>query len=336
QGDLEDKILKKNIPGKYTWWEKDSDEEGETARADWVDREASDPEREMTEMEKQKKWVDNDCPEPIRRTIMARQEKERARTGVKGVLADFDAWKLSADAEDLIAKEYRAAMLKRMTEGHTVPGSLAATTTTTTTTGDGSDGSDDDDDDDDEGFLGSYRRRRLEQLKATAGRPQFGQIVEAERSTFVSAVDTEDPRTSVVVHLYEPYIDACRRMNRFLEVLATKQPTVKFLRLRSSAAEGGDYDPVALPTLLLYRAGEVVGCMTRVTDDIGENFTQEDVEWLLQEHDVFEALQNPQVSGAGAGEAGEGAAGGVHGMSTGRGRREDGLADSDDDAGNDS
>ena len=74
----------------------------------------------------------------------------------------------------------------------------------------------------------------------------------------------------------------------FPKVLAAKQPTVKFLRLRSSAAEGGDYDPVALPTLLLYRAGEVVGCMTRVTDDIGENFTQEDVEWLLQEHDVFE------------------------------------------------
>lgn len=63
---------------------------------------------------------------------------------------------------------------------------------------------------------------------------------------------------------------------------------MKFLRLRSSASEGGDYDPVALPTLLLYRAGEVVGCMTRVTDDIGENFTQEDVEWLLQDHDVFE------------------------------------------------
>ena len=78
--------------------------------------------------------------------------------------------------------------------------------------------SDDDDDDDDGGFLGSYRRRRLEQLKAAAGRPQFGQIQEAERSNFVSAVDTEDPRTSVVVHLYEPYIGACRRMNRFLEV----------------------------------------------------------------------------------------------------------------------
>ncbi|CAM9158594.1 unnamed protein product [Hapterophycus canaliculatus] len=375
QGDIEDKILKKNIPGKYTWWEKDSDEEGAEARADWVDREASDPEKEMTEMEKQKKWVDNDCPEPIRRTIMARQEKERARTGVKGVLADFDAWKLSADAEDLIAKEYRAAMLKRMTEGHTIPGS-AATNTAAASTGD----SDEDEDEEDEGFLGSYRRRRLEQLKATAGKPQFGQIAEADRATFVSAVDTVDPRTNVVVHLYEPYIAACRRMNRFLEVrlvccleillcgfkgaawaevagddvhialalyryspltvvsftavsankvLAAKQPTVKFLRLRSSAAEGGDYDPVALPTLLVYKAGEVVGCITRVTDDIGETFTQEDVEWLLQEHDVFEAVQKSEAAGAG------GAAGGVHEMSTGRDRRDIGLEDSDDDGDDD-
>ena len=79
-------------------------------------------------------------------------------------------------------------------------------------------------------------------------------------------------------------------------MLATKQPTVKFLRLRTSAADES-YDPIALPTLLLYRAGEVIGCMTRVTEDIGESFTLDDVEWLLQEHDVFEvcAAGDPQV-----------------------------------------
>lgn len=71
------------------------------------------------------------------------------------------------------------------------------------------------------------------------------------------------------------------------KVLASKHPTVKFLRLRSSAADSS-YDPIALPTLLLYRAGEVIGCMTRVTDDIGESFTLDDVEWLLQEKDAFE------------------------------------------------
>ena len=71
--------MKKNIPGKYTTWERDSDEEGSKARAEWFDPDASDPEKEMTEMEKQKKWIDADCPEPVRRTIMARQEKVSVR-----------------------------------------------------------------------------------------------------------------------------------------------------------------------------------------------------------------------------------------------------------------
>jgi hypothetical protein len=72
---LEDKILKQNIPGKYTWWDKDSDEVGPGARAEWLDPDESDPEKEMTELEKQKKWVESDCPETVRRTIMARQAK---------------------------------------------------------------------------------------------------------------------------------------------------------------------------------------------------------------------------------------------------------------------
>lgn len=78
-----------------------------------MDREASDPEKEMTELEKQKKWVETECPEPIRRTIMAREEKERARTGVKGVLADFDAWKLSADAGERRAMRYDSRCVLR-------------------------------------------------------------------------------------------------------------------------------------------------------------------------------------------------------------------------------
>lgn len=108
-------------------------------------------------------------------------------------------------------------MLKRMTEGHVVQGSaLAPPTESQADIGDEEE--EDEEDACDEEFLGSYRRRRLEQLKASAGRPHFGQIREADRGSFVSEVDTEDPRTCVVVHLYEPYIGACGRLNRFLEV----------------------------------------------------------------------------------------------------------------------
>ena len=111
-------------------------------------------------------------------------------------------------------------MLKRMTEGHIVPGS--APPPSEESPGGGGDDDEEEGDEEnagDEEFLGSYRRRRLEQLKASAGRPHFGQIRETDRTSFVSEVDTEDPRTFVVVHLYEPYIGACGRMNRFLEVI---------------------------------------------------------------------------------------------------------------------
>ncbi|CAM9401516.1 unnamed protein product [Choristocarpus tenellus] len=178
-------------------------------------------------------------------------------------------------------------MLQRMARGHRLEEVAQEGTMVGLSVEGGGDSSDDDNDD--ENFLQRYRERRLQQLKVSTGRPQFGQIREVERGDFVLAVDIEDPRTCVVVHLYEPYVAACVRMNRYLEVLACRKPLVKFLRMRSSAADG-DYDPVALPTLLLYRNREVVGCVTRVTDDLGEFFTQEDVEWLLQEHDVFETL----------------------------------------------
>ena len=38
---LEDKILRQNIPGRYSGWDKDDDEEGPRSRAEWGDNDAS-------------------------------------------------------------------------------------------------------------------------------------------------------------------------------------------------------------------------------------------------------------------------------------------------------
>ncbi|KAG5176263.1 thioredoxin-like protein [Tribonema minus] len=292
---LEDQILKQNIPGKYSWWEKDTDEAGPKARAEWFDPDASDPEQELTELEKQKKWVEADCPDPVRRTIMARAEKERARTGVKGVLADHAAYQASEMADHQLQQQYRAAALQRMAGGHVVANS--APHFVPKTDPDAEDG-DDDEDGDLNDFLSEYRKQRLLELQASAHRPIFGQIQEASRGDFVEQVDNVDPRCYVVVHLYEPYIKACQAMNRHLEVLAREYPSVKFLRMLSGDVSGGDeegYDPVALPTLMVYRAKEIVACFTRVTDDLGDTFTKSDVEWLLQEINIFEAVAPQQA-----------------------------------------
>jgi Phosducin len=103
------------------------------------------------------------------------------------------------------------------------------------------------------------------ELQAGSNRPQYGQIKEVTRSEFVTEIDAVDPRSFVVVHLYEPYIKACQAMNRYLEVLAREQPTVKFIRMLSAEADQEDgYDHVALPTLMIYKAKDVSGNCSKV------------------------------------------------------------------------
>ncbi|CAM9940217.1 unnamed protein product [Phaeothamnion confervicola] len=295
--DLEEQLLKKNIPGKYSWWDPDDDEVGPNARTDWLDPDASDPEQDMSEVDRQRKFVEADVPEPVRRSIMAGEaERQRgvaktaAKTGPKGVLNDYRAAKAAESAQRQMDREYREAALRRIAEGCRIPveDPLAAVAA------DAASAAEEEAEDE---FLRRNRATRLAQLRAAADRPQFGAVREVDRSEFVGAVDAVDARTHVVVHVYEPYVRACQRLNRHLELLCRRLPevtlsirsfafgfafcclhpscfafSVKFLRLLSTAADA-DYDPVALPTLLVYRRGEVVACVTRITDDLGDEFT---------------------------------------------------------------
>lgn len=73
---------------------------------------------------------------------------------------------------------------------------------------------------------------------------------------FLDAVDKEDARVYVVVHLYEHCIKECGRVNAYLEILARRHAHTKFLRMVASTAKK-DLDPIALPMLVIYRKGEV-------------------------------------------------------------------------------
>lgn len=286
--DLEEQILKRNVPGKCSWWDKDSDEEGKSKRCNWLDPDASDPEQEMSEMDRQRRFVEAEVPDPIRRSVMANREKERARTGVKGVLADHAAYTDAVLADDKLQKEYREAALWRMAEGARYTSAPASAPSAVVNR------DDDEEDEDDpilDDFLQQYRKQRLLELQSTSTLPVFGQIKEVCRKDFITEVDEVDPRCYVVVHVYEGYVKSCQLMNRHLEALARQKQSVKFLRMLSSEVDPDNgYDAVALPTIMIYRAKELVACLTRVTDDLGEAFTLADVEWLLQEQNVFEAI----------------------------------------------
>jgi len=91
---LEDKMLRKNIAGRYSTWEKDSDEEGPSSRTEWR--------KESNESHFSKKCtVDRASLSPPRHAVNG-----RGRAGPKGVLEDYrehlevNAMAIAAEAEE--------------------------------------------------------------------------------------------------------------------------------------------------------------------------------------------------------------------------------------------
>eukprot|EP00521_Asterionellopsis_glacialis_P006128 CAMPEP_0195282826 /NCGR_PEP_ID=MMETSP0707-20130614/1577_1 /TAXON_ID=33640 /ORGANISM="Asterionellopsis glacialis, Strain CCMP134" /LENGTH=210 /DNA_ID=CAMNT_0040341877 /DNA_START=68 /DNA_END=700 /DNA_ORIENTATION=+ len=112
-------------------------------------------------------------------------------------------------------------------------------------------------------------------------KPMFGSVEEVDALEYISAIDETDPETYVVVHLYEPFIPACRMLNQHWDVLARSLAHVRFLRLRGSTASK-TLDPIGLPSVVIYKDGQLLCNLTPVTSDLPENFKATDVHWLLK------------------------------------------------------
>jgi hypothetical protein len=300
--DLEDKILKKNIPGKYTWWDKDSDEEGEKERV--IENDNDEPltdeqiaEKKMTDMQKVQKWEEVDMPKPLQIAAlnnMRGTQAGAAHTGPKGVLADYKQAKKDMELQYEIDQQYKEMLIEKVSNGvHMMPGetSISAATMNAIAAAEVRRDQEDqsglkgtvekDDAAEDEEFLKSYRDTRLSQLKYSTNHPTFGEIRECDPFEFTDEVDNADPRAFVVVHMYEPYIDDCKKINRLLESLARKMSWCKFLRLHCFKANP-NFDVIALPVIMVYKGGELVENWVKVTDDLPPDFGLDDIQWLLE------------------------------------------------------
>ncbi|ORY82793.1 thioredoxin-like protein, partial [Neocallimastix californiae] len=137
---------------------------------------------------------------------------------------------------------------------------------------------------DDDEFMIQYRQKRLMELKRIAGRTRFGQLMQIGVDQYVDAIDKEDSRTAVIMHLFQPHNEQCKLMNQYLMILAEKYRLAKFLCIISTEADP-NFDEIALPTLLCYRNKELVANLVRVTDELtlmdNGMFDIEDLEKLL-------------------------------------------------------
>jgi hypothetical protein len=291
--DLEDKILKKNIPGKYTWWE---EEERDMYGQVYTDSECSDEEAGMSEMQKVQKWEKAEMPKPLQMTALANLRATQSgakHTGPKGVIEDHKQAKKQMELNYEIEQQYKEALVEAISNGvHLLPGQKSISANAVkeemrraNLQRDDSDVENDEEEDYD--FLEQYREERLKQMRYATHFPIFGEIKEVDPFEFVDEVDNEDPRVAVIVHMYEPYIKACKDINKMLEVLARRMPFAKFLRLHAHKANA-NFDPIGLPVIMVHRGGELIHNFTRVTDDLPPDFKEDDVMWLLENAGVVD------------------------------------------------
>ncbi|EJD51142.1 thioredoxin-like protein [Auricularia subglabra TFB-10046 SS5] len=155
---------------------------------------------------------------------------------------------------------------------------------------------------------------------------RFGHLREVGAAGFVGAVEDEARGTWVVVHIYDEGLDRCSRLDSALVDLARRHPQTKFLRARAAALgfaslsngkskskkrttkigaldsdsededegdseEEDDVDVDMLPTMLVYRDGDLVHNWVRVDWEV----KIDDIEELLSKHNIIQTVDRPLV-----------------------------------------
>lgn len=140
-----------------------------------------------------------------------------------------------------------------------------------------------------EEVLQEFQRKRLAEITSKLGKPgHFGQLLDLkDGDQFLQAVEDQS-NSLVLVHIYENRVAACRCMNECLDRLARDIPFVKFCKiLSSSAGVSAQFKKMALPALIAYKAGQVIGNFVRMSDELGDEFFDSDVENFLIENGVL-------------------------------------------------
>lgn len=139
-------------------------------------------------------------------------------------------------------------------------------------------------------FLIQFQKKRMQEMLEMSGMlRKFGELISLNnKDEFLQAVDAEHKNVTVVIHVYEEKFRACKTMNSCLNELAQEYPCVKFCKILSTIAGlSKNFRVSALPTLLIYKNGNVIGNFIRLNDEFGDEFFSSDVESFLLENSML-------------------------------------------------
>uniref|UniRef100_A0A8D0BDF4 Phosducin like 2 n=1 Tax=Salvator merianae TaxID=96440 RepID=A0A8D0BDF4_SALMN len=128
----------------------------------------------------------------------------------------------------------------------------------------------------------TYRKQRLQELKSLQKRQQYGELKEISGDQYVKEVTNAPKDVWVVIHLYRMSIPMCRVINQHLNLLATKFPETKIVKAAANSCIENYHDS-CLPTLFVYKNGEIKGKFIGIRECGGTQLTVEELEWKLAE-----------------------------------------------------
>lgn len=137
-------------------------------------------------------------------------------------------------------------------------------------------------------FLLEFQKRRMKEMLEHSGvLKRFGNLISLNTADdFLKAIDSENQNVTIVIHIYDEKFCACKTMNSCLNQLAKEYQTVKFCKIISTVTGlSKNFKTTALPTLLVYKNGQVIGNFIRISDELGgDEFFMSDVESFLIEN----------------------------------------------------
>ncbi|KAG6460332.1 phosducin-like protein [Manduca sexta] len=206
-----------------------------------------------------------------------------SNTGPKGVIEDWRRYKqLEAENRAELAKE-RVALAKKLTMTVKTDREQEQEKNTEEL-------EDELNDLIDEEFLMEYQKRRMQELMTQLQKaPKFGKVVTLNtKDEFLNAIDKEDQKVTVIIHIFNINTVACETMNGCLDVLAADYPMIKFCRISADITGLSRHFRVeGVPALLVYKEGQMIGNFVQLVTELGNDFFATDVERFLIEYGML-------------------------------------------------
>eukprot|EP00483_Globobulimina_turgida_P000643 UN00643 len=233
----------------------------------------------------------------------AKQGRKTHRTGSKGVMTDYEEAKLKMRANRLKKKirgenkyymnigsnaNETASKLMIIDQKKSKVTKKQLRTEREKTANSDSELDEEFDDLLDEEVLLQYKLEKMKILCENSNR--YGNVEEITYLTFDKEVVAAPQNVSVVIHIYQDYLERCVRMNHALQCVAKSYPHVKFLRARSDRLALDTYPQIGLPTFIIFKNGKQVQNHIAVHHLIGNPPQVKEVEAFLIENKVIQPI----------------------------------------------